>query len=93
LIIAGSFGFLVWRDLLLYRKKHRLSLHTSLALSTGAIILILSLMSYLLTEDNLAAQFPHMSVEHRFINTIFMAITPRTAGLTTFSYRNLSPAG
>ena len=93
LIIAGLFGFLVWRDLLFYRKKHRLSLHTSLALSTGAIILILSLMSYLLTEDNLAAQFPHMSVEHRFINTIFMAITPRTAGLTTFSYQNLSPAG
>ena len=93
LIIAGSFGFLVWRDLLLYRKKHRLSLHTSLALSTGAIILLLSLMSYLLTENNLAAQFPHMSVEHRFINTVFMAITPRTAGLTTFSYQNLSPAG
>lgn len=93
LIIAGSFGFLVWRDLLLYRKKHRLSLHTSLALSTGAIILLLSLMSYFLTENNLAAQFPHMSVEHRFINTVFMAITPRTAGLTTFSYQNLSPAG
>ena len=84
---------LVWRDLLLYRKKHRLSLHTSLALSTGAIILLLSLMSYLLTENNLAVQFPHMSVEHRFINTVFMAITPRTAGLTTFSYQNLSPAG
>lgn len=93
LIIAGSFGFLVWRDLLLYREKHRLSLHTSLALSTGAIILLLSLMSYLLTEDNLAAQFPHMSTEQRFVNTVFMAITPRTAGLITFPYQKLSAAG
>lgn len=93
LIIAGSFGFLVWRDLLLYRKKHRLSLHTALALSTGLVILVLSIISYLLTEHNLIHQFPHMSAGHRFVNTLFMAITPRTAGLVTFPYRHMSEAG
>ncbi|KRM76073.1 TrkH family potassium uptake protein [Secundilactobacillus collinoides] len=92
LIIAGSFGFLVWQDLLLYHKRHHLSLHTKLALGTGGMLMILSLIIYLLTEDNLA-QLKPLSASDRFMNTIFMAITPRTAGLVTFSYNNLSIAG
>ena len=31
LIVAGSMGFLVWKDLLNYHKYHHLSLHTQLA--------------------------------------------------------------
>ena len=40
LISAGSFGFLVWRDLLTYHIHHKLSLHTRFALTVGIIILI-----------------------------------------------------
>ena len=93
LIIAGSFGFLVWQDILQYRKVHRMSLHTNLALRTGAIIMALSVIVYLLTERNLSQFHDEMSWGMRLINSIFMAITPRTAGLTTFSYTELSAAG
>ena len=93
LIIAGSFGFLVWQDILQYRKVHRMSLHTNLALRTGAIIMVLSVIVYLLTERNLSQFHGEMSWGMRFLNSIFMAITPRTAGLTTFSYTDLSAAG
>ncbi|MBD5429668.1 potassium transporter TrkG [Lactobacillus sp.] len=93
LIIAGSLGFLVWKDILDYHRTHRLSLHTILALRTGAIITILSIIVYFITEKNLAQLSNHVNFGERIVNTIFMAITPRTAGLTTFSYTDLSATG
>ncbi len=93
LIIAGSFGFLVWQDLLLYPWRHRLSLHTKLALTTGTVLMGISVLVYLLTEENLAQLAPKLSVGQRFMNTLFMAITPRTAGLITLPYNQLSIAG
>ena len=35
LIITGSFGFLVWQDLLQFPKRHHLSLHTTLSSVLG----------------------------------------------------------
>lgn len=93
LIIAGSFGFLVWQDLLQFKKAHRMSLHTHLALKTGATIMVLSVIVYLITEKNLSQFDGQMGWGMRLVNSIFMAITPRTAGLTTFSYTDLSAAG
>ena len=92
LIIAGSFGFLVWQDLLLYPKRRRLSLHTKLALGTGTVITLISIVVYLLSENNLQVLSQHVSYGHRLMNTLFMAITPRTAGLTTLPYQHLSLA-
>ncbi len=93
LILAGSFGFLVWKDILGYHKYHHLSLHTQLALRTGGGLMVTSVIVYFLTEHNLAQLSGQLSAPQRFLNTIFMAITPRTAGLITFPYNNLSAAG
>ena len=93
LIIAGSFGFLVWDDLLTFRRHRQMSLHTQLALRTGAVIMVGSVIVYLITERNLHQFAGQMDGFNRFVNTVFMAITPRTAGLTTFSYTQLSAAG
>ncbi len=93
LIIAGSFGFLVWKDLLGYHQYHHLSLHTQLALRTGAFLMLLSVLVYFLTEHNLSQLSGQLSAPQRALNTVFMAITPRTAGLITFPYNKLSAAG
>lgn len=93
LIIAGSFGFLVWQDLLLFPKCRRLSLHTKLALGTGSTIMWLSIIVYFLSENNLAQLSGKLSYFQRLVNTVFMAITPRTAGLITIPYQHLSIAG
>ena len=50
LIIAGSFGFLVLQDIVEYRRFHRMSLHTKLALRTGGVLVFLSILVYLITE-------------------------------------------
>lgn len=93
LIVAGSFGFLVWKDILGYHKYHYLSLHTQLALRTGLVLLVLSFLVYLITEHNLAQFSSTLSFPKRLLNTLFMAVTPRTAGLITFPYNKLSAAG
>ena len=49
LIVAGSLGFLVWKDILNYPKYHRLSLHTQLALRTGAVLFVVSVVVYFST--------------------------------------------
>ncbi|KRM57331.1 hypothetical protein C5L31_000695 [Secundilactobacillus malefermentans] len=92
LIIAGSFGFLVWQDLLLYHKTKHLSLHTKLALRTGSVLIILAMIIFFISERNF--HFDQSgSFFDRLVNTIFMAITPRTAGFVTVPYNKLSMAG
>lgn len=92
LIISGSFGFLVLSDLLAYHRRHRLTLHTKLALTTSGFLLLLSTVVYFLTEQNVA-QLSHLTPYQRFINTLFLAVTPRTAGFDTISYAHISMAG
>ncbi|HIZ95926.1 MAG TPA: TrkH family potassium uptake protein [Candidatus Ligilactobacillus excrementavium] len=93
LILSGSVGFLVWRDLLTYHKRHHLSLHTKLSIRTGFVILVGSIFLYALTEDGFSNISPHTSIFHKVVNILFMAVTPRTAGLVTFDYTHLSMAG
>lgn len=75
LILAGSLGFLVWKDILTYRQNHRLSLHTTLALRTGFALFTLSFVMYFITENNLSQLADQLDVKQRLVNTIFMAIT------------------
>ncbi|PWG00197.1 TrkH family potassium uptake protein [Levilactobacillus bambusae] len=92
LILAGSFGFLVLEDLLLYRERHHLTLHTKLALSTSGFLLVFSFVVYLLTEQNVH-QMSGLTPFQRIVNTLFLAVTPRTAGFDTMPYGHLSMAG
>lgn len=93
LIGAGSFGFLVWRDLLTYHIRHKITLHTRFALSIGSIILIISIIGFLFTERNLSTFSDQLNGVQRFFNTLFLAVTPRTAGFFSIPYTKLSTAG
>lgn len=93
LICAGSFGFLVWRDILTYHRRHRITLHTRLALVSGGLILGLSIIAFLISEHNLSQFSDRLNAGQRLANTIFLAVTPRTAGFFSVPYPQLSTAG
>jgi len=81
LIGAESFGFLVWRDLLTYHIRHKLTLHTRFALTVGLIILVLSIIGFFFSEQNLSQFSGSLNGIDRFFNTLFLAVTPgSTAG-------------
>ncbi|WP_040471972.1 TrkH family potassium uptake protein [Lentilactobacillus kisonensis] len=92
LIISGSLGFLVWKDILLYRQEHYLSLHTKLALTTYLGLIAISFIVFLLTEANFSSQ-THLSLFDRLMNSYFFSVTPRTAGFYTVPLNKISMGG
>ncbi|MFC6296129.1 TrkH family potassium uptake protein [Lactiplantibacillus daoliensis] len=83
LVIAGGLGFLVWRDLLLFHERKRLSLNSKLTLFTTISLFVLGFVLLLITERDLKLLPAGTPWFNRTINTLFLSVTPRTAGLIT----------
>lgn len=92
LIISGGLGFFVWHDLLEIRKNKRLSLHSQIALLMTAGLLVFGVIGFFFTEQN-SGLLAEGNRWQRFFNTIFMAVTPRTAGFFSIDYFSMSHAG
>lgn len=92
LIIAGGLGFIVWRDLLSYYKKKKLSIHTKLALTVTGILLAGGFVLFYFTES--ASELaPKLGFWDNIANTWFTTVTPRTAGFYSVDYASMSHAG
>lgn len=92
LIIFGGMGFLVWRDLMTYRKNRKLLLHTRLVLWTSAILLGGGFILFMISES-LNGTFADLPVIDRLFNYWFLAVTPRTAGFSNIDYQSVSMGG
>lgn len=89
LIIGGGLGFLVWRDLLLFHERKRLTLNSKLTLTTTGALFVIGFLLLLVTERNLSILPAHTSWLNRTINTLFLSVTPQTAGLITVPTNSL----
>lgn len=89
LIVAGGLGFLVWRDLLLFHERHRLTLNSKLTLLTTISLFIIGFFVLLVTERNLQWLPKGTSLFNRTVNSLFLSVTPRTAGLVTIPTEQL----
>lgn len=92
LIVSGGLGFLVWSDLLGYRKRKKISLHSRIAISVTMSLLVFGTLGFMLTESN-AEVLAQGNFAERFFNTMFMAVTPRTAGYFSIDYFSMTHAG
>lgn len=92
LILIGGLGFIVWYDLINYRKNKDLSLHTELVLRVSAIILVISFTLFFISET-LNNTFTDLSLGNKIANIIFLSVTPRTAGFYVLDYNLISKAG
>nr|WP_245249406.1 TrkH family potassium uptake protein [Vagococcus allomyrinae] len=92
LIIAGGFGFVVWREVLTWFKTKKMSIHSRLALNVMGGLLVGGFLLFLLIEKNLAAYSEDLSFGQRLVNTFFLTVTPRTAGFNSIPYSDLSDA-
>lgn len=93
LIIAGGLGFIVWRDLLNFRKTRRLSLHSKLALTVSSSLLIIGTIVFYVSEAGGQTIVGKASALDRFANIFFMSVTARTAGYFSVDYGSVSQAG
>lgn len=92
LIISGGLGFIVWYDILDYKKTRRLSLHSRIALLVTGGLLLFGTIGFMLTEQN-GQSLVDGNIIQRFFNTIFMSVTPRTAGFYSVDYFSMTHAG
>lgn len=90
LIVAGGLGFLVIQELRMRarRKVPRLSVHTRLALTTTAVLIVVAWGAFLVFEWH--NELRGMSLADRVSNAMFMSVTPRTAGFNTVDYGAVS---
>ncbi len=80
LFIIGSLGFLVIYELLIWRERKELSLHTRIVLAGTLIILLIGSMVLFSLEFNNA--FAQMSLGQKGMASFFLSAT-RTAGFST----------
>ena len=92
LITIGGIGFLVWGDII----KHRLNLkeyevHSKIVLSaTAALILSGTLLFFIFETKNTLSE---MDFGQRLLSSLFLSISPRTAGFNTVDLSKLSESG
>lgn len=91
LIIFGGLGFIVWRDLLTYRKNKKLLLHTKLTLLLTISLLVGSTILFFIAENG-RGTFDDLGFGYQWLNSFFLAATPRTAGYANVDYATLSLA-
>ena len=89
LVIAGGLGFVTMEELyqLLLRRKEavkRLSLHTKLVLSTTLVLTLGGWLMFAIFEWN--AALAQLDTLDKLSNSLFLSITPRTAGFNTIDY-------
>lgn len=92
LIVLGGIGFIVISDLVEYREKRRLSLHSKVVLSmTGALILTGALVILVFEFTNPRTMGP-LNFGGKLLAAFFQSVTPRTAGANTLDVAGLRQA-
>lgn len=92
LIILGSLGFLVWRDVVETRFRwKKFQLHTKLVLVSSAVLIAVGWALFLLFEWNASLQ--GLPLGEKLLASFFQAVTPRTAGFNTTDLNALSESG
>ncbi|HSQ43028.1 MAG TPA: potassium transporter TrkG [Fibrobacteraceae bacterium] len=91
LIVSGGIGFLTLSELFRWRKKNtvnRLSLHSRLALSTSALLILVGMAAILFFDFNNTLR--HLSWPEKLLASFFQSVTSRTAGFNTLDIHLLS---
>lgn len=90
LIIIGGLGFVVIFELLDKKNLKKLSLHSKMALSITAFLLILGYVIVMALEWNNPETMGELSVGGKFLSGFFHSVTPRTAGFNTLPMDKLA---
>ena len=89
LIISGGLGFVVWFEIgkMLQKKKSKgvkfLSLHSKIALSVTAVLILLGTVLILLFEYNNPDTIGKYTFSQKIMASLFQSVTIRTAGFAS----------
>lgn len=87
LIILGGLGFAVFAEL--YEKRSLHSLHSKMVVMTTVILLVVGWIGFLAMEYSNPATLGDANVGTKVLGSLFLSVTPRTAGFNTVSTGSL----
>lgn len=94
LIIVGGIGFFVWGDVVkngYHLKKY--SFHSKIVLSTTGILVLVGWALFMAFEWNNPSTIGNLDAGAKVLASLFMSVSPRTAGFNTVETGGLSGAG
>ena len=93
LIIIGGLGFVVWNDLLSFRKNRKLNFHSKVVLTMTGIFLFIGTLFFYFTEagnQSHSLSMGSLPQIQRTIAAFFQSLTTRTAGFNTIDQHSLT---
>ena len=93
LVVVGGLGFLVWEEMVSFRKFRKFSVYTRLVLVTTAALLLGGWIVTCLLEWNNPGTLGSMGVGDKLLNGLFQSITLRTAGFAAVDQALLTDGG
>lgn len=92
LIIVGGIGFFVWSDLLEFRKRRRLMLHSKIVLLTTAVLVVGGTVGFFLLEGHNPRTMLDLAPQHKWLASFFQSVTTRTAGINSIEQVGMTGA-
>jgi trk system potassium uptake protein TrkH len=93
LIFLGGIGIPVIADLLRYRRRRRLSLHSRITLVTSAVLIVLGAALFFAAEHKFRGVFADESPTELALLSFFHSVASRTSGFTVSArFSQLEPA-
>ena len=97
LIVIGGVGFIVLSDLFSHRfRVGRCYLHTKVVLIANAILIFGGALLFFIlefTDVGVPGQFSDLPFGEKVVNSLFMSVTPRTAGFNAVDLTDVSGTG
>ncbi len=108
LIILGGLGFAVWVDLIkLFKKrfnketrqdfsfvieKRKLQLNTKIAILVTGVLIVFGFIFFFISEYSNPLTIGNLPLKDKIFASLFMSVSPRTAGFATVSQAGLETA-
>ncbi len=91
LIMCGGLGFIVWYDLVKFKKTKHLELHTKIVLIVTAFLIVSGTILVLICEFGNSKTIGGMSFPNKLLNSAFQSVTCRTAGFNSIDNAAMNP--
>ncbi|SEO48449.1 trk system potassium uptake protein TrkH [Paenibacillus sophorae] len=92
LIVSGGIGFIVMSDIMDYRRKRKLSLHSKVVLSMTAALIVTGAVVLFIFEFTNPRTLGSLGWGGKIWGAFFQSVTPRTAGANTLDMPGLRQA-
>ncbi len=85
LILAGGLGFIVFQDILNYRKTRKLLLHTRIVMAMSGVLIALGFLSFFVVEFKNPETLGTMTFFEKINASLFQSVAARTAGFASIN--------